>query len=184
LHKTGLVAEKLLMQVLKRAKELTNQGITLKSSKALSYFLKTSVTHDDFSPSVLDKFSKLDDIDIIGAMKSWQYHTDFVLSTLCSMLLNRDLLKIVIQHNEIPTHKISDKIQLVMHKFDINEDQASYFVFSDSISNQAYSMDKDTINLLTKQGEVIDVAKASDQLNIEALSKKVTKYYLCYPKAL
>ena len=71
-----------------------------------------------------------------------------------------------------------------MHKFDINEDQASYFVFSDSISNQAYSMDKDTINLLTKQGEVIDVAKASDQLNIEALSKKVTKYYLCYPKAL
>ena len=184
LHKTGLVAEKLLMQVLKRAKELTNQGITLESSKALSYFLKTSVTQDDFSSSVLDKFSKLDDTDIIGAMKSWQYHTDFVLSTLCSMLLNRDLLKIEIQHNEIPTHKISDKIQLVMHKFDINEDQASYFVFSDSISNQAYSMDKDTINLLTKQGEVIDVAKASDQLNIEALSKKVTKYYLCYPKAL
>lgn len=184
LHKTGLVAEKLLMQVLKRAKELTNQGITLESSKALSYFLKTSVTQDDFNPSVLDKFSKLDDTDIIGAMKSWQYHTDFVLSTLCAMLLNRDLLKIEIQHKEIPTHKISDKIQLVMHKFDINEDQASYFVFSDSISNQAYSMDKDTINLLTKQGEVIDVAKASDQLNIEALSKKVTKYYLCYPKAL
>ena len=184
LHKTGLVAEKLLMQVLKRAKELTNQGITLESSKALSYFLKISVTQDDFSSSVLDKFSKLDDTDIIGAMKSWQYHKDFVLSTLCSMLLNRDLLKIEIQHKEIPTHKISDKIQLVMHKFDINEDQASYFVFSDSISNQAYSMDKDTINLLTKQGEVIDVAKASDQLNIEALSKKVTKYYLCYPKAL
>lgn len=184
LHKTGLVAEKLLMQVLKRAKELTNQGITLESSKALSYFLKTSVTQDDFSSSVLDKFSKLDDTDIIGAMKSWQYHTDFVLSTLCSMLLNRDLLKIEIQHKEIPTYKISDKIKLVMHKFDINEDQASYFVFSDSISNQAYSMDKDTINLLTKQGEVIDVAKASDQLNIEALSKKVTKYYLCYPKAL
>lgn len=184
LHKTGLVAEKLLMQVLKRAKELTNQGITLESSKALSYFLKTSVTQDDFSSSVLDKFSKLDDTDIIGAMKSWQYHKDFVLSTLCSMLLNRDLLKIEIQHKEIPTNKVSDKIQLVMHKFDINEDQASYFVFSDSISNQAYSMDKDTINLLTKQGEVIDVAKASDQLNIEALSKKVTKYYLCYPKAL
>lgn len=100
------------------------------------------------------------------------------------MLLNRDLLKIEIQHKEISKHKISDKIKLVMQQFNLNEDQASYFVFSDSISNQAYRMDNDTINLVTKAGEVIDVAKASDQLNIEALSKKVTKYYLCYPKAL
>ena len=71
-----------------------------------------------------------------------------------------------------------------MQKYNLTEDQASYFVFSDSISNQAYRMDKDTINLVTKKGEVIDVARASDQLNIEALSKKVTKHYLCYPKVL
>ena len=117
-------------------------------------------------------------------MKSWQYHTDFVLKTLSTMLLNRDLLKIEIQHKEISATKISDKIQLVMQQFNLSEDQASYFVFSDSISNQAYRMDKDTINLVTKKGVVVDVAKASDQLNIEALSKKVTKHYLCYPKAL
>ena len=71
-----------------------------------------------------------------------------------------------------------------MQQYNLTEDQSSYFVFSDSISNQAYRMDKDTINLVTKTGEVIDVARASDQLNIEALSKKVTKHYLCYPKAL
>jgi hypothetical protein len=71
-----------------------------------------------------------------------------------------------------------------MQQYKLTEDQASYFVFSDTISNQAYRMDKDTINLVTKTGEVIDVARASDQLNIEALSKKVTKHYLCYPKAL
>ena len=100
------------------------------------------------------------------------------------MLLNRDLLKIDIQQKEFSKHKISEKIQLVMQQFSLNEDQASYFVFSDSISNQAYRMDKDTINLVTKTGEVIDVARASDQLNIEALSEKVTKHYLCYPKAL
>jgi hypothetical protein len=117
-------------------------------------------------------------------MKSWQYHTDFVLKTLSTMLLNRDLLKIEIQHKEISATKISDKIKLVMQQFNLSEDQASYFVFSDSISNQAYRMDKDTINLVTKKGEVVDVAKASDQLNIEALSKKVTKHYLCYPKSL
>ena len=71
-----------------------------------------------------------------------------------------------------------------MQQYKLTEDQVSYFVFSDTISNQAYRMDKDTINLVTKTGEVIDVARASDQLNIEALSKKVTKHYLCYPKAL
>ena len=80
--------------------------------------------------------------------------------------------------------KISDKKQQVMQQYKLTEDQVSYFVFSDTISNQAYRMDKDTINLVTKTGEVIDVARASDQLNIEALSKKVTKHYLCYPKAL
>ena len=100
------------------------------------------------------------------------------------MLLNRDLLKIEIQHKEFPEHKISDKKQQVMQQYKLTEDQVSYFVFSDTISNQAYRMDKDTINLVTKTGEVIDVARASDQLNIEALSKKVTKHYLCYPKAL
>ena len=184
LHKTGLVAEQLLMRLLKRAKVLTHHGEALESSKALSYFLQTSVSPKDFDASVLEKFSKLDDYDIVGAMKSWQYHTDFVLKTLSSMLLNRDLLKIDIQQKEIPKHKISEKIQSVMQQFNLNEEQASYFVFSDSISNQAYRMDKDTINLLTKSGEVVDVAKASDQLNIEALSKKVTKHYLCYPKAL
>ena len=184
LHKTGLVAEQLLMRLLKRAKVLTHQGETLESSKALSYFLQTSVSPMDFDASVLEKFSKLDDYDIVGAMKSWQYHSDFVIKTLSSMLLNRDLLKIDIQQKEFPKHKISEKIQSVMQQFNLNEDQASYFVFSDSISNQAYRMDKDTINLLTKSGEVVDVAKASDQLNIEALSKKVTKHYLCYPKAL
>ena len=184
LHKTGLVAEQLLMRLLKRAKVLTHQGEKLHSSKSLSYFLQTSVSPKDFDAFVLKKFSKLDDYDIVGAMKSWQYHSDFVLKTFSSMLLNRDLLKIDIQQKEFSKHKISEKIQLVMQQFSLNEDQASYFVFSDSISNQAYRMDKDTINLLTKSGEVVDVAKASDQFNIEALSKKVTKHYLCYPKAL
>ena len=70
-----------------------------------------------------------------------------------------------------------------MQQHNLSAQEASYLVFGGSISNQAYSMDKDTINLLTGSGKVVDVAKASDQLNIEALSKTVVKYYLCYPKS-
>lgn len=66
----------------------------------------------------------------------------------------------------------------------VSIEEASYFIFSGKLENQAYSMKKNTINLLRKNGEVIDVAKMSDQLNLEALSESVIKYYLCYPKRM
>ncbi len=136
----------------------------------------------DFNDEVLRKFSKLDDYDIIGAMKSWQYHDDFVLRELSLMLLNRDLLKVKLKKKKISEVKISAEKEKVMQQHNLSAHEASYFVFTGSISNQAYRMDKDTINLVTKTGKVIDVAKASDQLNLEALSNEVVKYYLCYPK--
>ena len=182
LHKTGLVAEQLLMRLLKRAKALTHKGEMLSASNALSYFLTNTVATKDFNIAVLAKFAKLDDYDIVGAMKSWQYHDDFVLRTVSNMLLNRDLLKIKMRQEPFSSQEISEKNKIVMSQYKLSNEEASYFVFSDAISNQAYSMEKDTINLLMKNGTVVDVAKASDQLNLEALSEKVVKYYLCYPK--
>ena len=183
LHKTGLVAEQLLMRVLKRAKELTQLGIQLPASDPLSFFLKNHISLVDFSEEVLNTFSKLDDYDIISAMKSWTSSDDFVLSQLSKMLLNRDLLKIKLKSKPISSEKLIERRKLLMDKYKLTESEASYFVFSGEISNQAYDMNNETINLLTKAGKVVDVAKASDQLNLEALSKKVVKYYLCYPKS-
>lgn len=183
LHKTGIVAEQLLTKVLKRAKELTAQGVNLPASTGLTYFLKNSIGPDNFSKNVLKRFSKLDDYDIIGAMKEWQSHDDFVLRNVSEMLLNRDLLKVKLKKKPISKDRIALKKEEIMSRFNISEHEASYFVFDGHISNQAYKMDIDTINILTKSGKVVDVAKASDQLNIKALSKKVVKYYLCYPKA-
>lgn len=182
LHKTSLVAEQLLLRLLKRAKELTEKEVTLPASSALSYFLNNSVEAEDFSLDVLNRFSSLDDYDIISAMKSWGDSEDFVLSELSKMILNRDLLKIKITKNPISEEKIKEKLNAVMEKHNLSPNDASYFVFEGSISNLAYRMDKDTINLIRKNGKVVDVAKASDQLNIKALSKTVIKHYLCYPK--
>lgn len=182
LHKTGLVAEQLLTRVLKRAKELTQVGIVLPASDSLSFFLKNHISLEDFSEEILDTFSKLDDYDIISAMKSWVNSEDFVLSNLSKMLLNRDLLKIKLKSKPFTSEKLIKKKNIVMETYKLSESEASYFVFEGEISNQAYNMNKETINLLTKTGKVVDVAKASDQLNLEALSKEVVKYYLCYPK--
>ncbi|PHS64693.1 MAG: phosphohydrolase [Flavobacterium sp.] len=182
LHKTSLVAEQLVTRLLKRAKELTISGKKLSASKALTFFLKTAVSKENFSVETLNTFAKLDDTDIISAMKSWVDEDDFVLKNISEMLLNRDLLKIEMQQEDFSEEKISNKKNIIMQKYNITEEEASYFVFTGQITNQAYSMEKDMINLYKKSGEVIDVANASDQLNLKALSKKVVKNYMCYPK--
>ena len=182
LHKTSLVAEQLVTRLLKRAKELTLKGKTLQASTALSYFLSHAVSKENFNIETLETFSKLDDYDIVSAMKYWVSEDDFVLSNISKMLLNRDLLKIEIQSEVFSEEKINITRRKVMEKYNISEKEAMYFVFTGQITNQAYSMEKDTINLYKKSGEIIDVANASDQLNLKALSKKVVKNYMCYPK--
>ena len=182
LHKTGIVAEQLLMNLLKRAKELTQKGFDLKASEALSHFLKHSISLENFNLEELDRFSKLDDYDIISAMKSWAYFDDFVLRNLSEMLLNRKLLKIKLRETPFSEAQLIEKRDLFGKKHDLTTSEAGYFVFEGKIENLAYRMDKDAIYLLTKNGKLVDVASASDQLNLKALSKTVVKYYLCYPK--
>lgn len=182
LHKTGIVAEQLLVRVLKRAKQLTAQGIELPASNGLQFFLKNNIGLDEFSEEVLNTFSKLDDYDIISAMKMWVSIDDFVLKNLSKMLLNRDLLKIKVKSEPFSLQKIKDKRVILKEEYNLSDEEAAYFIFTGKMENQAYSMEKDTINLLKKNGKIVDVAKASDQLNLEALSKSVVKYYMCYPK--
>jgi HD superfamily phosphohydrolase len=182
LHKTGIVAEQLLTRVLKRAKELTHSGIELDVSDALNYFLKNEISKSEFDSDALNIFSKLDDYDIISAMKGWQQHEDFVLQHLSRMLINRDLLKINLNKKPIKQKELTKHIVRITKAYNISEDEAKYFVFLGEISNQAYQIKKENINILHKSGKIEDIVKASDQLNLKALSKPVTKYYICYPK--
>lgn len=182
LHKTSVVAEQLLMRVLKRAKELSEVGVDLKASRALDYFLKNEINGANFNTETLDIFAHLDDYDIVSAMKEWQYHEDFVLKNLCDMIINRDLLKVKLKDkkrklDDVKTHKAK-----VMKRYNITSKEADYFVFTGQISNQAYQVKSQNINILHKSGKIQDIVKASDQLNLKALSKPVTKYYICYPK--
>ena len=183
LHKTSLVAEQLLIRVLKRAKELVKNGVSLEASKPLKFFLENEITLKEFDSTCLETFAKLDDYDIVAAMKNWQYHDDFVLKNLCDMIINRHLLKIKIKKKPIKKQVLADHMTSLLGRCDISEHEASYFVFTGQISNQAYSQKKQNINILHKSGKVEDIVKASDQISLKALSKPVTKYYICYPKA-
>ncbi len=182
LHKTGLVAEQLLTRILKRAKELVQSGEVLNCSEPLNFFLTTEVNRRSFNANTLEVFSKLDDYDIVSAMKSWRNHEDFVLKNLCEMILDRDLLKIKMKNKPIKLSDLEMYNSALMDKYNISKEEADYFVFSGEITNLAYQSKKQHINIQLKSGKIKDIVKASDQLNLKALSKPVTKYYMCYPK--
>ncbi|MBS1637178.1 MAG: HD domain-containing protein [Bacteroidetes bacterium] len=184
LHKTVLSAEKLLVNILKRAKELSLHGHDLFASPALNLFLKNNFSKKDFfeNPDLLNQFILLDDYDIMGAVKVWATYPDKVLSVLCDNMINRHLYKIELQNTAIDKNRCQELRTAVMKKHKLTEHEASYFVFAESVNNSAYNSGKVKINILFSNGELADVAKASDQLNIQTLSKKVTKYFICYPK--
>ena len=184
LHKTSVAGEQLLIRVLKRAKELIQRGEKLPMSSPLLFFMEHKVGKEQFTKDVLDRFALLDDVDVLWAMKEWQFHPDFVLSKLSKMLLHRDLPKVKIQNLSFEQEKLETLYKKVALAYNISEKEASYLVFTNSVQNTAYNAERQKINILTKKGKIIDVIKASDQLNLEALSKPVIKYYLCYPKEL
>jgi len=182
LHKTGLVAEQLLTRILKRAKELVKRGESLECSNALNYFLSNEISESSFNKKTLYIFSNLDDVDLLAAIKYWQNHKDFVLSNLCQMVINRQLLKIKLKNKPIKKEELERHIKDLVITYNITEFEAAYFVFKGEVTNQAYQHKKEHIDILLKSGKIKDIVKASDHLNIKALSKPITKYYMCFPK--
>ena len=131
----------------------------------------------------MNLFSKLDDYDIIYAIKEWTNSEDFILSKLSNMIINRDLLKIEIQNEPFDKDYILTQKHIAMLSFSITEEEAEYFVFTNSIFNQAYNKQKQNIKIMYKNRSIEDITSASDQYNLEALSNRVTKYFMCYLKS-
>ena len=184
LHKTSLVAELILTKALKRAKELTQKGIILPCSEALLFFMQNKIRIETFDDETLDLFSQLDDFDIVSALKSWQKQDDFILSSLSKMIINRDLLKIKLTEEKPSSEELQGLKERFASTNNISLGEANYFIFKGKIKNQAYSKEAEPIRILKKDKTIEDIVEASDQLNLKALSKPVTKYYICYPKQL
>lgn len=190
LHKTVVSAEYLLINVLKRAQDLTMQGTSVFATPTLDVFLKNSFTPKHFynntiigGKTVLEWYSLLDDNDILISVKEWQNHSDVVLSTLAKSLTNRKLFKTELQTKPI-TKLLEDKIiKQIAENITGDENLAKYFLMTGEIKNNAYDKHNEHILVLDKKGKTKDIQQASD-INLSALSKTVRKYYLCYPKEL
>ncbi|MGI6573001.1 MAG: HD domain-containing protein [Fermentimonas sp.] len=182
LHKTAVAAEKMMINTLKRAQELSLNGEHLFASPALSYFLRNETSLTDFENhgEALQYFALLDDNDLWSALKVWASHADTVLQVLSEGMINRKLFKIEITEEEVAQERVKQQLEYYMRKFNVSKREAAYFLASDCMATDMYNKEDDSIGILYKDGTVKDISKASDMLNIELLSKRVEKHYFAY----
>jgi uncharacterized protein len=184
LHKTALAAERMIVNIIRRAQYLCRAGEELVASDALRTLLTHSYALDDFTtnPGLLETFGQMDDHDIWGAMKFWINHPDPILSGLCNRLLLRELFHIELTTGPISKNKVEKVRQEIHQVFGILRKDTHFLYSLGTVSNEAYVSGGKSINILTRQGAVVDIALASDLPSIQAISKIVEKNYLCWPK--
>ena len=181
LHKTSLVADYMLVNTLKRAKKLIEDSVEISCSDPLKYFLSNN-NIEHFDDSILEKFSEIDDHDIIMALKQWMKHSDFILSKLSKSIIHRDFPKIEIRDVAFTQAELNTIKTKTSQRLNIDNTSIDYFIESGIIENQAYNLNESSINILYKSGEIKDITDASDHLNLLALTKTVVKYFVYYPK--
>ena len=184
LHKTSVAAEKVLINVLVRAEELSKKGVDLFASPALSYFLKNPVDKAwwDAHPEALENYALLDDNDIWCALKVWCHHPDKVLSLLSQDMVNRRIFKVEVSDEPASEEKITAIRTELAERYKLPYEETSYLVDASTVQKDMYRMEDDSIEILFDDGSSKDISQVSDMLNVELLSKKVRKHYLCYQR--
>ena len=185
LHKTAVAYEKMLVNMLRRAKFLVSQGRSVFASPALSYFLENEVDASWFATheEALLMYEELDDSDIWSAMKAWRHCDDKILSRLAGGMLDRRIFRVEVNDDPVSEDEISTLAARIAEHEKVTEDEARQYLMSvNTIQKDMYSMDDDHIGILYKDGTVKDVSEASELLNVSLLSKKIRKYYLCYQR--
>jgi len=184
LHKTALSTERMMVNLINRAKHLSQSGHEVQASPVLQTFLSKNITLIDFQKDIttIEAFGDLDDYDLWGAIKTWRYHDDKILSTLSKKLIKRELFGISLVNEPVKKDHIESLRDKLSKEYNILRADARYMMSHGEVSNKAYIASGQSINILTKKGEVIDIAQASDLPNIKAISNVVKKHYLSYPK--
>lgn len=184
MHKAVVSSEFMLTSILKRAKHLYKEGVDLFASPSLKLFLKEDVTfaHFETDPSMLENFALIDDSDISTSVKVWQSCDDKILAKLCKDLSSRHLFKTTITKEPFSAEFIKSIQKQIQETLGVSEFETTYFMRCEKLINNAYDEKYKQINIKLRNGDIMDLAKASDNLNIAALATPVEKYYLCRVK--
>ena len=182
LHKTAVGYEKILISALRRAKILTRGGRPVFAAPALDYFLRNDVDRQWFDqhPEALAMYGELDDSDIWSALKAWKHSDDKTLAILAESMLDRHLWRVEVSEERPPQERLDEIRQTIARRVGVTLEDAGYLMSLTEIGKDMYDPEDDSIGILYKDGTVKDIAEASEILNVQLLSKKIRKYYLCY----
>ncbi len=184
LHKTGLLAEKVLIKTLQRAKELISYGEHLKISQNLRFFIENIDDKILDSNQLLEKFIDLDDIDVWNALKDWQSHDDFVLSELSKAIILRKLPRIELSESPFSEDYLKNLKTKTLQIFKIDESNIDYFLFQGKVKNRTYHAKYGPINILLKDGSVKEWLEVDEHFNSVSFTEPVVKYFVSYPKSI
>ena len=184
LHKTAVAYEKVLVNTLTRAKDLTRQGHDVFAPPSLKYFLQNDVDADWFNchEEALQMYGELDDNDIWSAMKVWKHADDKILSTLATDMLDRRIFQVEVHEEPVSQDRIDELETDIAKNMGIDRSDAHYMMSVNTIQKDMYNVEDDSIAILYKDGTIKDISEASELLNVQLLSKKIRKYYLCYQR--
>lgn len=191
MHKTVIAAERVLVAVLTRARELAEAGAEMYLTPSLAYFLRNRITVADIKgeghhdrEEIAFNFSRLDDNDIFQCAKLWIDHDDKVLSTLCRSFIQRELPAIELKNEPFDEARVKECRTLAGNLLGVGPEMTGYFVFTGEVSNRTYAPDEPQISILHKSGEIRNISEVSEMIDHRSLSQKSIKYFLCYPKKL
>ncbi|HTE13234.1 MAG TPA: HD domain-containing protein [Chitinophagaceae bacterium] len=180
LHKTVVSAEKNVVRIIERAKELISKGAILHASTpGFDFFLQ----HPEASHAInehLDKFCMMDDYDVLSTIKNWMFYPDTILSVLCRCLVERRLLKVKFQQEPFEAGYVQTLRNNICSQLHITEEEAAYLVFTGEASNTTYDPSEEHINILFKDGSIKDISKVDNALIQHNLSRPMKKFYICY----
>lgn len=180
LHKTVISAEKMLVGIIARAKELIEKGEEVRSgSSTFDFFLHNNPGEESLKQH-LDTFCLLDDYDIFSTIKNWMQHPDKILSLLCRRLVNRQLFKVTLQAERFDQNKAKELRKAIAAALNITEYEARYFVLEGETENTTYDPAEERINILFKDGSVKDISDVDNALIHHNLASPVKKFYICY----
>lgn len=181
LHKAVLGAELLLVNILKRAKELAHAGHQLFTTPSLAFFLFHSRNQSSFEEdeNCLEQFCQLDDSDILTCIKEWMKDKDFILAQLCQMIQQRKLYKTQLGNHDF-NDILTEKKKIIQNKWGLKADELGYFAFIGTTSSSTYNTEDERITIAMKDGRFCDISDVDNPLVNQALAKPVHKNYICY----
>jgi HD superfamily phosphohydrolase len=177
LHKTVLSSELMLVNILRRAKWLVQQGETLFATPFLSYFLAHAYNEKSFleDEQCLHYFLALDDSDIVSAIKVWANHDDKILSDICQRLVNRSLFKVHFLEKEDTDFRESVR-QTILQSMPISLDELSYYYIEDTMHSNTYNENEEAIKIMFKSGKIKNISEVENSLIAEGLLVPIKKY--------